>query len=528
MNLATLATLMDVVEDFVTAIEPVLRDESTDELEKRVAQLEEELESTKMQLVERNKDVAERNARISQLEAQLAEQKGVVTFFSEYLGQMMQLLTLGTDEMNQVEQKRRQAAADAAAAQEAHTKEVEAARSAHAHAIKALRAELDPPGTAVERAKHAARRLADMIRGLTGPGGPEDRSEVWGEVYNEVGKDGQRRYRQEAKHRFEVPSHDEVAVELAQLKRRVSDVELPGLVAALRKRLHEQAEGCDDGGADSGAADEADGMEIDPLSAAAPTQSGPKRTNRWVDPRTSLLPPFDAKKDHDLKLEYAHDLYGILESAVSSKHWVREDKRMEQYLRRDAGMRASFYYPHGSASYKDTKTGDVKEATKLTPPEVESKLDARRKKKLQNVLLLLDIIVLMNSDGQEVVSHLLLGIMLSLTAYGLSHHGQDLLSGASLAPSRWFVGNIQRTISDTYIKQFPSMLVEELKGSNGPGEEEMTALYGKLIDLNGRLEEATTDEERKTIQCELAEVSGGRAWERGGCSPLAALRSQPT
>ena len=70
---------------------------------------------------------------------------------------------------------------------------VEAARSAHAHAIKALRAEFDPPGTAVERAKHAARRLADMIRGLTGPGGPEDRSEVWGEVYNEVGKDGQRR-----------------------------------------------------------------------------------------------------------------------------------------------------------------------------------------------------------------------------------------------------------------------------------------------------------------------------------------------
>ena len=104
-----LAALMDVVDDFVTAIKPVLGDESTGELEKRVAQLEEELENTKKQLLERNKDVAERDARISQLEAQLAEQKGVVTFFSDYLGQMMQLLTLGTDEMNQVEQKRRQA-----------------------------------------------------------------------------------------------------------------------------------------------------------------------------------------------------------------------------------------------------------------------------------------------------------------------------------------------------------------------------------------------------------------------------------
>lgn len=519
---------MDAVDEFVTAVQPVLGDEGRSEMEERIVQLEQELENSQKQLAQRNKDVAARDERISQLETQLAQQQGVVSFLSEYVGQMMRRLTLGTDERHEIEQKQKQAAADAAAAQEAHANELEAMRNARARAIDALRAELDPPGTAVERAKHAARRLADMIRGLTGPGGPEDRSEVWGEVYNEVGKDGQRRYRQEAKHRFEVPSHDEVAVELAQLKRRVSDVELPGLVAALRKRLREQTEGCDEGGADGGAADEADGMEIDPLSAAAPTQSGPKRTNRWVDPRTSLLPPFDAKKDHDLKLEYAHDLYGILESAVSSKHWVREDKRMEQYLRRDAGMRASFYYPHGSASYKDTKTGDVKEATKLTPLEVESKLDARRKKKLQNVLLLLDIIVLMNSDGQEVVSHLLLGIMLSLTAYGLSHHGQDLLSGASLAPSRWFVGNIQRTISDTYIKQFPSMLVEELKGSNGPGEEEMTALYGKLIDLNGRLEEATTDEERKTIQCELAEVSGGRAWEREGCSPLAALRSQPS
>ena len=308
----------------------------------------------------------------------------MATVFSNYLGEMMGRLSLANNQRQELDEQLAQAHAAEAAARAARAADLEAERAAHESALKALNDEYNPPGKPVERAKHAARRLASAIQGITGPGGPAGRDAVWGVLYDEVGK-SDRKLRLEGKSRFGVASHDELAFDLANLRRRVSDVELPSLVQALRDRLRNsgKADETDEENLTAAAEDSSmeEGDEPGPLSAVPPSTCASKRKNRWVDPLTSLLPPYDADADQQLKFENARELYGVLESAVASKHWVREDKKMRRYLGIHENMRGAHYYPHGTAS------SNGKAVTKLTPEQVENKLAAREKKKKQQVLL---------------------------------------------------------------------------------------------------------------------------------------------
>ena len=175
----------------------------------------------------------------------------------------------------------------------------------------------------------------------------------------------------------------------------------------------------------------------------------PAPRSRWVDPLTSELPKFNPDVDREVKEGAAPTLFRILLRAVTSQSWQVEDKRMSKYLAAPWPVR---FYPYGKVTGKPGLSVD---ATK-------ERLAARKREKLMNVLLLVDIIAHMHHKGQEVVSHLLMLLGVTLSAYGLSHHGSDLLSSAGLAPHRRTTDHVIDGVAATYETNFPRMFNDGL------------------------------------------------------------------